>query len=379
MSRRILYVQYTNPAGYPPLINSAALLAEAGWQVRVLGIDAYGTRDFAFASHPAIDVRRLRSARRGWRQKLHYAGFLGWSWLHALRWRPDWIYVSDPLASPLGLLAAALPGVRVLYHEHDHPGPPSSRFLRWIMAARRLLAHRSQLCVLPNDERADNFKRETGRTDALLRVWNCPRRAEVEPAKTSAEREEFRLYYHGSLNAQRVPPTLLEALARLPQTVQLSIVGYETVGSAGFITAFQRRAAELGVAGRVQIHGALADRAQAMRLAADADVGLVLVPRRGGDVNLEHLVGASNKAFDYLAAGLMLLVSDRPDWRAAYADAGLARVCDPADGDSIAQAVRWCLDHRAEVRAAGERGRRKVLEDWNYERQFAAVFERLSA
>jgi glycosyltransferase involved in cell wall biosynthesis len=378
MARRILYVQYTNPAGYPPLMNSATLLAEAGWQVRVLGVDAHGTQGFAFAAHPAIDERRLRAARAGWRQKLHYVGFLAWAWAHALRWRPEWIYVSDPLASPLGLLASAIPGARVLYHEHDHPGAAASRFFRWIMAARRRLAHRAGLCVLPNAERVEAFKRETGRKDAVHCVWNCPRIAEAPPAKPPSAASPLMLYYHGSLNDQRVPPALLDALARLPDTVCLSIVGYETLGSAGFVAAFQRRAAELGVAGRVRMHGAV-DRAQALRLATAADVGLVLVPRRGDDVNLEHLVGASNKAFDYLAAGLMLLVTDRPDWNEAFVAPGLARACDPADARSLAQAVRWCLDHRADVSAAGERGRRRVIEDWNYDRQFAPVLERLSA
>lgn len=378
MARRILYVQYTNPAGYPPLMNSATLLAEAGWQVRVLGIDARGTQDLAFAAHPAIDVRRRRAARGGWRQKLHYVAFLAWAWAHALRWRADWIYVSDPLATPLGLFASAIPGSRVLYHEHDHPGPARSRFFRWIMAARRRLAHRAGLCVLPNAERAEAFTRETGRTAAVHCVWNCPRLAEVPPAKAPSPGPSLTLYYHGSLNEQRVPTALLDALKRLPDTVRLSIVGYETVGSLGFVAAFQRRAAELGVTGRVTVRGAV-DRAQAMRLAAGADVGLVFAPRGSDDVNLEHLVGASNKAFDYLAAGLMLLVTDRPDWNDAFVAAGLARACDPADAGSLAQAVRWCLDHRAEVSAAGERGRRRVLEDWHYEKRFAPVLERLSA
>ena len=37
-ARRVLYVQFTNPAGYPPLLHSSALVAEHGCEVQFLGI-----------------------------------------------------------------------------------------------------------------------------------------------------------------------------------------------------------------------------------------------------------------------------------------------------------------------------------------------------
>ena len=372
-ARRIAYVQYTNPAGYPPLMNSALLLAERGWDVLVLGTGAIGTGELTFPAHPRIRVRRLGFVQAGPWQKLHYALFLGWAWLRALAFRADWLYVSDPLATPVGLLAAS----RVVYHEHDAPGPARSAFFRAILAARRRLARRAELCVLPNAERIDAFRRDTGRAGPVHCVFNCPRLAEVQPPKAPPHGEVLSLYYHGSLNGQFLPPALLEALAQLPPRVHLVLVGYETVGSAGFARAFQEQAAGLGLAARVHVHGACA-RADALRHAAAADVGLVLVPPQGGDFNVERLVGASNKAFDYLAGGLALLVSARPDWRAAYVEAGVALECDPRDAASIARAVRWCLEHREELRSRGERGRQKVLQDWNYERQFAPVLQHLS-
>ena len=35
--------------------------------------------------------------------------------------------------------------------------------------------------------------------------------------------------------------------------------------------------------------------------------------------------------FDYMAAGLALLVSDLADWREMFVARGFARACDPAD------------------------------------------------
>ena len=67
--------------------------------------------------------------------------------------------------------------------------------------------------------------------------------------------------------------------------------------------------------------------------------------RSTDDLNIRHLTGASNKAFDYMAAGLALLVSDLPDWHAMFVAPGYALACDPADPASLKAALGWLLDH----------------------------------
>src|SRR5438477_11852095 len=107
-ARRILYVQFTNPAAYPPLEHSARVLADAGWDVMFLGTGALGSDRLEFRSHPRIKVKRLRFVPGGWRQKLKYVGFLlrvtGWD----LRRRPRWIYASEWLACPVALVVRIL-------------------------------------------------------------------------------------------------------------------------------------------------------------------------------------------------------------------------------------------------------------------------------
>ena len=92
---------------------------------------------------------------------------------------------------------------------------------------------------------------------------------------------------------------------------------------------------------------------------------------------MRHMTGASNKAFDYLAVGVAVLVSDLPDWRAFYVDPGYAFACDPNRADSIAVALQRFLDDPARMRAMGERGRQRVLTDWNYENLFAPVMREM--
>ena len=165
-SRKILYLQYTNPGGYPPLEHSSRILANAGWEVLFLGIRMNGTKTLCFPPHERIKVQLLSSCPAGWRQKLHYFRYCLWVLAWTLRWRPRWVYASDPLSCPVALLLSYLPGVHVIYHEHDSPITNNpmfnfhrpSCFMRFVLWARRHLARRAQLCVLPNEQRAQVFK-----------------------------------------------------------------------------------------------------------------------------------------------------------------------------------------------------------------------------
>jgi glycosyltransferase involved in cell wall biosynthesis len=98
-----------------------------------------------------------------------------------------------------------------------------------------------------------------------------------------------------------------------------------------------------------------------------------------GDINMQNMVGASNKAFDYMAAGLPLLVSQLDSWVASLIKPGFAIGCDPEDPASIASALRWLVDHPSERRAMGIKGRARIELDWNYEKAFAPVVDAINA
>lgn len=375
---RVLYVQYTNPAAYPPLEHSARQFADSGCDVLLLGTAVPGDA-LSMSGHDRIRVALMPFVGPGWRQKVHYVRFAAWVTSQARRWRPDWIYASDPLACPVTLSLSAATPARVVYHEHDGPADDSedvSWFMRTVLAARRSMAVRAELCVLPNEQRAERFQRAHP-TARVLTVWNCPSRDEVHRASSNRS-SHLRVLYHGSIVPARLPTAVIEALSRLPQAVKLVIVGYETPGHNGYIDALKQRALEHGVSDQVDFVGAM-PRAELMRHCATCDVGLALLPLHSSDTNERAMVGASNKVFDYMAAGLAVLVPETPDWRAIYADPGFGLCCDPESADSVADALHWLLTHPQERAAMGDRGRRKIVEDWNYERTFAPVLARIGA
>jgi glycosyltransferase involved in cell wall biosynthesis len=384
-ARRILFIQYTNPAAYPPLEHSSRIMADKDWQALFLGTRSLGADEICFKPHNRVEVRRMPYAQAGWRQKLHYARFLLWTLWWTLRWKPDWVYASDLFSCPAALLSSLAPGVRVIYHEHDSPSSSgASVFQKITLATRRALARRAKICVLPNQGRADRFASEVNKStgngqSAPVVVWNCPSIEEVAPPRPAHDGGDLWVLYHGSIVPSRLPVSVLEALAALPERVKLRVIGYETIGHLNYVSSLRETSRRLGIANRIEFLGTIPERDELLSWCRKCDIGLALMPKESGDVNERNMTGASNKPFDYLSSGLAILVSDLPDWRAIYAENGFGLTCDPGDSKTIADALRWFLEHPAEMRSMGELGRRKIANEWNYEAKFHPIIEQMDS
>jgi glycosyltransferase involved in cell wall biosynthesis len=307
--------------------------------------------------------------------KHDYVRYCGRAVRLALGLRPRVVYASDPLAALPGILAAKAAGGRLVYHEHDSPNREGNLHpgVRW--ARRRALA-KASVIVFPNGERARLDAAETGfDTKKLHVVWNTPRLDEL-PELPRERPGPFVVYYHGSINPDRVPETILEAVASFNGTVRVDMAGYEAPFAKGYVRyllsrgnrPYQEIIRYLGEQQHVDL----------LRSAAKCHVGLALMPIESGDVNMVHMVGASNKAFDYMAAGLALIVSDLPGWRETFVDPGYGRACDPSRVGSVRDAICRFVESPDEAVAMSERCRAKIEHDWNYNAQFGRVLAEVS-
>ena len=370
MSRRILYLQFTNPAAYPPLLHSSTMLAEQGWEVLFAGAPADGAASFAHPAHQSI--RYIEAARSGRSTAVRYAAFGARCMRAAARFRPHWCYASDALSTPVALTVSAVLGSRLLYHEHDAPAASLRPMFR---RARERIARQAHVVVAPSAQRLAQLP--AGRGQRIV-VWNCPRRAEVWAGHTNSTDGRFRLAYHGSRSRDRLTPECVAALRMLPAEVELDVYGYETAGHRGYLAELLQRAEQAGLGGRVRYHGAIADRRELLQRLRGHQLGIATVVT-GTDANLDTLAGASNKAFEYLALGIPLLISRDEAWQRMYGAPGYGIDCDPADAASIAAAVRSVLDQPERARQMRELGQARIVNEWNYETQFAPVLELLSA
>ena len=378
---RVLYVAYTDPAGYPPLHHSSRMIAECGCDVMILGIRVPSVERLRFPAHTRIQSKYFPAFRSGWRQKLHYVAFCAWVLAWTLRLRPHWIYSSDAMSAPATLIASYVPGARVIYHEHDSPTPnqrPTRNvFSRLIAWARRCVVARSSLCILPQQDRAKWFRSTLGAANVTC-VWNCPSRDELGAMPTLTNVDALRVVYQGSIVPDRLPTTIAEALRSLPATVSLHLIGYTTQERRGYADEFLQFCETIGVRERVHYHGPM-ERRELLLFCSTCDVGLALIREATSDVNMRWMVGASNKPFDYLACGLPLVVTDNTAWRSMYVDAGYAVTCDPDSPESVARALRWYLEHPRARLAMGAAGRRRIETDWNYESRFTPVLQHMLA
>ena len=371
----MLFALYAHPAAYPPVERAAEVFVDAGWQVRIVG--ARGTETDALATKPlsGVDVRLVSRAGQGLVQKVRYVRFLLTCLTHLAWWRPDWVYVSDSFATPFGV-AATLAGARTLYHEHDAPiDEGHSRFVRAILAARGWLLRRARIVVTPNEQRSAAAAREGGGREVLT-VWNCPARAEVRAHAHRDPSAPLRVVYHGSIGRDRPPAVIVDAMAAAGSDARLEIAGYETVGSRGMVATIVARAEALGVADRVAASGPM-PRVALLERAASCDLGLSLMPMSSPNFNEITMAGASNKAFEYLACGVPIIVSDMPDWQRMFVDRGVAFAADPEDTTALTRILRHAAEHREELAAMGERGQQLIVREWNYETQFGRVIDEI--
>lgn len=374
-NRRVLFVQATNPGAYPPLIHASILMAEAGWEVTFLSAPIDGN-ELALNPHPRIKIQAVKTRPSHVMSKSSYALYAAAAARLALRFRPGVIYASDPLGAGPGLLAARIARAALVYHEHDSP---SLGVLHPVLARSRAAAARaSRLIVFPNEERARLAQSALRFSDDKLHiVWNVPRRAELTRPAATAE-SPLILYYHGSITPERLPETVAFVVRRMAGRVRLRIAGYEAPSARGYVRHLVGSHTGPATDAPVEYIGQLS-RADLLTESARAHVGLSLIPFNSGDLNMRHMAGASNKPFDYMAAGLALLVSDLPDWTRMFVGPGFGLACDPGEADSISAALGWFIDHPEARRAMAASARNKIEAEWNYETQFRTVLESLES
>jgi len=194
-------------------------------------------------------------------------------------------------------------------------------------------------------------------------VQNFPRLDELRRERVHAEDRRHGLFaYVGVIAGIRGVRQMVEALPDVGQEAVLALAGefYEA--------AVYAECTRSPGWSQVEEHGYL-QRERVWALLRSAQAGLVLFhPERN------HVRAQPNKMFEYMAAGVPVIASDFPLWRSIVEGAGCGRLVDPLDPKAIAGAMRWVMDHPQEASAMGERGRRAVLEEYNWEREAKKLF-----
>ena len=334
-------------AAHPPddirvVRKEGAALAAAGWRVRHL---APGTAPLAAVAGVAIETF---ARRPGWAGRLRALPALARA---AAASGAAVIHASEPDAWAAALLAARRCGARVVLDVHEHyPSrldsrlPPPLRPLARaaLRLACRLAGSAADAVVVAKDGLAGDF----GPASRIVAVRNYAAPIALAPRRHGPG--PLTLVHAGAMGRARGWPALLEAMARLPATDRLRLIGRFTDGSE---TAFHARAAALGLTARIESLPWLPHPEAMVRL-AEADIALVLF--QPGEEN--HRLALPHKLFDAMQAGLPVIAPAFAEEVAGIIRAaGCGVLVDSASAAAIAAAVEGLRDpaRRTALGAAG--------------------------
>ena len=167
------------------------------------------------------------------------------------------------------------------------------------------------------------------------------------------------LVYSGGVQAARGVETAVEALPHLP-AAHLVVVAVPSVHTAP-VAAVRARAEALGVADRLHVLPPVPPD-QVSAFLAGADVGLIPLRHYGS-----HEMALANKLFEYLHAGVPMVVSDCRAQAAFVREHGVGEVHRAGDGADLAAAVARVLADPARYAAA--LADRALLERYTWQTQ----------
>lgn len=309
----------------------------------------------------------------------------------ALRERPAIIHFHDPELIPWGLLLRLF-GKTVVYDVHEdftqaagvRPWVPDrlrpllarfSDFTAWL-AGRSLaivIAERYYERRFPGATKVLNYP-HVERSIALQAI---ERRPEARP-------ERIRLLYIGNVTWSRGAFIHAELSQRLPGC-EILISGFCSMEVADEI---KKRSGDANF-GIVAFDGSTAWEKHGTQAAETVStiildgVGFYVPHERMLEALCEEWTAAIaifpytehyyekelTKFFEYMAAGLPVVLSNFPNWRALVEKPNAGLCVDPADWEDIVSAIQWLHAHPEEAIEMGRNGRRAVQERFNWQSQ----------
>lgn len=306
----------------------------------------------------------------------------------------------DPELLPVGALLA-LGGACVIYDIHENvpaqirhkewlPAPLRPAIARLYQLVERVCLHWIDGLVLAEASYASNYRSHprvltvlnyplldyidgADQTDGPAHspegtgsepVLSNPVSANPVSADPEGTDEAPTLVYAGNITPLRGLFTMLEAFTRLSPkhpAARLLIAGRLRPPQAAQEAAAFIDRHRLGE--RVRLTGRLT-HPQIHQSIAAGDIGLALLHP---DPN--YLESLPTKLFEYMMLGKPVVVSDFPLWKGIVEEVGCGYAVDPLDLDAVCRAIDRLLSDPAGRRRMGQRGRRAVLDRYNWTTQ----------
>jgi glycosyltransferase involved in cell wall biosynthesis len=268
----------------------------------------------------------------------------------AFRLRPSTFHIHDPHLIPLGLLLK-LCGSRVVYDVHeDYAGHARSK----------LFDHRRSFDGFVCASSSLSRKFPAPRTIVLhnFPLLECFALAASDPSLRPYRERDNTVVYTGTIREIRGFWEIARALELLPADLDCRfrmIGGFrppELADTARTLDAWKRMELVPWVPYPQMVSDLFAAR-----------IGIALLHRLPNHNDPIR----SNKAFEFMAAGIPLIASDLPNWRELVCGLGCGVVVDPRDPEAIAGAIEELLTDPERAEEMGKRGQAAVKARFNWD------------
>ena len=249
---------------------------------------------------------------------------------------PDVVHANDIATLITGYFAARLCGAKLVYDTHEYAvGVPYRKAVwAWLAATiERLLIRRCDAVITVSDGIAERLQARYGLRERPTDVRNVPDLP--PPGEAPHLREDLRIgdaplvLHQGAVAGGRGGENLIRAVS-FTESAHVLFLGAD----GAYVNGLRRLAAELEVESRTHFHPPVA-LDTLLSYTTQADVGVSLLQ----DSCENHRLALPNKLFEYLAAGLPVVVSDLPEMRRLVSERQVGWVTDPGDPADIARAL----------------------------------------
>ncbi len=283
-----------------------------------------------------------------------------------LKFKPEYCFAEDVFTLPVAALLKFFLGFKLIYDSRElYPflaGLRRKKVNQFIVKTIEKIFIKSADKILTTGKMDKEFIEDYYKLKNVLVLRNLPLKRKVEPVDL---RKEFGvsnafpiLIYQGVLLEGRGITLIIKALKRLQN------FNFLILGEGPFKSEFQNIAKDLAVDDKV-IFGGRIPQDKLLNYTAGADAGLAIIE----NLSKSYFLALPNKLFEYLMAGLPVVISPLPQMVEIVNKYNVGVIIDSFDPDAIANAIERLLKDSVRMQLFRENAL-DAAKELNWENEF---------
>lgn len=373
MEKKAVILLTTTPVdAYPPVQHQARLLSEAGYFVELITVPLKSTDDTVrfFCPNVCITVAPLRTGR-GVQTIMRFVSFMVILARKRSRHKnKKTIEIAyDPLAMLISDHTPNRPIIRIAHFHESLDAFDQSWLQKRLFRAIKAYDY----VVVADHKRGEVLYDQLKLNTQPFVVPNYPLQLKGNKGNQLDNKSRpFELIYAGSIGLDQKLDVILESLLYCPEHVYLTILGNSDLPLA---KALRERAAEIGLSHRLQFPGWIYYDSLRERL-SQAHLGISLL---NPDIpNWNNSVGASNKRYEYMRAGLPQIGDMNPGVSEILEGNEIGLCLKTFSPEELGGLIRQYAQNLTRCQEEGARALNLHCEIYNYQTSFRPIIKAIA-